>query len=105
MARVTRCAVCGSEVLWTVTEAGKRLAVDPRPDEAGNTTAYRDGLGVWRSRRPSPELPIAPWERLYMPHAATCRTAKTAEAVTVPPVLPPGVADLAAHRRARGRRP
>jgi len=102
MARVTRCAVCGSEVLWTVTEAGKRLAVDPRPDEAGNTTAYRDGLGVWRSRRPSQELPIAPWERLYMPHAATCRDGGKSPQ---PQALPPGVVDLAAHRRARGRRP
>jgi hypothetical protein len=95
------CARCGHEVLWTVTEAGKRQAVDPVPDEAGNTAVYRDGTGTWRSRRPTEELPVMAWERMHIPHVATCKAnapkGKSAE-------LPPGVADLTAYRRkARGR--
>ncbi|MBT3164029.1 hypothetical protein HTV80_13005 [Streptomyces sp. Vc74B-19] len=66
------CPDCRAPVLWTITEAGRRLAVDPTPNELGNTAAYRDGVGTLRSRRPSEELPLLPYERLYMPHVATC---------------------------------
>ncbi|EMF31100.1 hypothetical protein H114_00687 [Streptomyces gancidicus BKS 13-15] len=68
----SRCPVCWAPVLWTITQAGKRLAVDATPNDEGNTAAYRDGTGTMRSRRPSAELPLLPYERLYMPHVATC---------------------------------
>lgn len=73
------CPDCRAPVLWTITEAGRRLAVDPTPTEDGNTAAYRDGVGTLRSRRPSEELPLLPYERLYMPHVATCAARSTGQ--------------------------
>ncbi len=99
--RRTLCASCQRPVLWTRTDAGRQLAVDPAPDPAGNTAVHRDGLGVTRSRRPTEELPKAPWEKLHMPHVASCPARKRAEAT--PAVLPAGVTDLSAFRRTRER--
>ena len=103
--RASRCPQCGAQVLWTVTEAGRRLPVDAAPDPAGNTAVHRDGTGAYRSRRPTAELPLTGWERLHTPHVATC-TGPGLRAGVVPQTrrLPEGVADLAAHRRRdRGR--
>src|SRR3546814_13593483 len=72
MKRYATCHDCRRPILWTITEAGKRLAVDPVPDSAGNTAVWRDGTGTTRSRRPSSELPLTGWERLHMPHVPTC---------------------------------
>ncbi|MGW6391134.1 hypothetical protein ACWFR1_11655 [Streptomyces sp. NPDC055103] len=99
-----KCMACHREVLWTVTDAGKRLAVDPEPDETGNAAVYRDGTGTRRSRRPSEELPLMAWEKLYVPHVATCPARRPATPKR-PAVLPPGVLDLAAYRRRAGGRP
>ncbi|PSK52411.1 hypothetical protein B0E38_04737 [Streptomyces sp. 111WW2] len=102
MHRPAQCGACGSDVLWTITDAGKRLAVNARPDPEGNTAAYRDGTGTWRSRRPTDELPMAPWERLYMPHVATCSARRPAEPPETTRCL--GVINLADERRRRGDR-
>ncbi|WP_378786539.1 J domain-containing protein [Nonomuraea fastidiosa] len=59
-------------IRWTRTEAGKKLAVNLAPDPAGNTAVWRDVHGVLRSRRVTKARPVAPFERLMMPHAATC---------------------------------
>ncbi|WP_439082141.1 hypothetical protein [Streptomyces sp. WL006] len=99
--RRTLCADCRRPVLWTRTDAGKQLAVDPEPDPAGNAAVHRDGLGVTRSRRPTEELPKAPWEKLHVPHVATCPTRKRPKAAST--ALPAGVADLTAFRRTRER--
>lgn len=105
MARRSICMDCHREVLWTVTDAGKRLAVDPEPDEAGNSAVYRDGTGTYRSRRPTGELPIMGWEKLYVPHVATC-PARQRKPVSParPGTLPAGVSDMAAYRRRPGGR-
>ncbi|MDT0567877.1 hypothetical protein RM704_10415 [Streptomyces sp. DSM 3412] len=95
MKRLATCHDCRRPILWTITEAGKRLAVDPDPDSAGNTAVRCDGVGTWRSRRPTTELPINGWERLHMPHVATCPN--RAEQLA----LPVGVTSLAEHRRKR----
>ncbi|MEU3099642.1 hypothetical protein ABZ690_34280 [Streptomyces sp. NPDC006967] len=93
MKRLAPCRDCRRPILWTITEAGKRLAVDLDPDPAGNTAVRCDGTGAWRSRRPTTELPLTGWERLHKPHVATCpqQTEQLA--------LPVGVTSLAAHRR------
>ncbi|GHA28889.1 hypothetical protein GCM10010372_30960 [Streptomyces tauricus] len=93
MKRTLPCRDCRRPILWTITEAGRRLAVDPDPDPAGNAACWRDGTGAWRSRRPSADLPLCGWERLHMPHIATCpdRIEQLA--------LPIGVASLDARRR------
>ncbi|WP_233534060.1 hypothetical protein [Streptomyces murinus] len=101
MPRLSICADCRREVLWTVTDAGKRLAVDPEPTPDGNTAVHRDGTGTRRSRRPSEELPLMGWERLHMPHVATCPGRLRVPAPARPAVLPPGVSDLSAYRRRR----
>ncbi|GGO63113.1 J domain-containing protein [Nonomuraea cavernae] len=78
-------AGCGKPVRWTKTEAGSLLGVNPAPDPNGNTAVWRDVTGVLRSRRVTPEHPLAPWERLMMPHVATCKPA----ARKPPPPPPP----------------
>ncbi|MEU3162224.1 hypothetical protein ACPCAJ_21260 [Streptomyces griseoincarnatus] len=98
MKRLIPCRDCRRPILWTITEAGKRLAVDPDPDPAGNTAVRCDGTGAWRSRRPTQELPLMGWERLHKPHVATCPKR------TVQQALPIGVTSLAAHRRKRRTR-
>lgn len=72
MPAVAYCRVCGAPVRWTVTEGRKRLAVDAEPHPDGNTAVSRDGRGTWLSRRPTRELPVAPYEKLHRPHVATC---------------------------------
>ncbi len=73
MPKPSYCQICGAPIRWTVTEARKRLAVDVAPDPGGNTAVSRDGRGVWLSRRPTEELPVAPFEKLHKPHVATCQ--------------------------------
>lgn len=103
MRATARCLTCHRPVLWTITDAGKRLAVDPEPHPDGNTAVYRDGLGVFRSRRPTEELPATAWEKVYKPHVATCPARPGKPAPVRPETLPPGVADLSAFRRTRER--
>lgn len=68
------CDHCTTPVLWTVTEARRRLPVDPHPDPGGNTACYRVRYGVWASRSldGADAPPPAAWEHLYRPHTATC---------------------------------
>lgn len=100
-----RCPDCQRAVLWTrtepgaTTEGGKRLAVDPEPDPAGNTAIWRDGLGVYRSRRITAERPRWGPERVHMPHPATCPNRQE----QLPLELPAGVIRLDDHRRNRQR--
>lgn len=67
------CVVCGALIRWTITEARRRLPVDVAPHPEGNTAVSRDGRGTWLSRRPTDELPLAPYEKLHRPHQATCK--------------------------------
>lgn len=81
----------------TTTEVGKHLLINPEPDpERGNTAVYRDHLDVLRSRRITAELPAMPWEKVFLPHPATCTEPKT-EQLT----LPDGVTSLTAYRHNR----
>lgn len=82
MPRPSYCTACGAQIRWTITEARKRLAVDAAPDPDGNTAVSRDGRGTWLSRRPTEELPLAPFEKLHKPHVATCADGRAAEPLT-----------------------
>lgn len=67
------CESCGHAILWTVTAAAARLAVDPGESDDGNTAVYTDQTGRYRSRRLTTERPTlehAEWRA--MPHVATC---------------------------------
>lgn len=63
---------CGQIVRKTKTEAGNLLLVNVSPDRDGNTAVWRDVHGVLRSRRVSKDRPLLPYEKLMMPHPATC---------------------------------
>jgi hypothetical protein len=77
--RPSHCTACGALIRWTVTEGRKRLAVDITPDPEGNTAVSRDGRGTWLSRRPTTDLPLAPYEKLHKPHVATCAAPQAVE--------------------------
>lgn len=66
------CDDCGQPVLIAITAAGRRQLLNPQPDEGGNTAVRCDGAGTYRARVPDRELPLFPWERIHMPHPATC---------------------------------
>ncbi|MFF2522281.1 hypothetical protein [Streptomyces liangshanensis] len=72
---VTACASCHAPIRWTVTAAGRPLAVEAEPDTTGtgNTAVYADGTGRLRSRglsRERPALEHAEWRAT--PHIANC---------------------------------
>ena len=94
---LSRCRSCERPVLWTVTRAGRRLAVDPRPDEKGNQACYRVGPRTWQSRslNAADAQPLGSHEHRYMPHVATCKPPARRE----PPVLPDNVIRIDTKRR------
>ncbi|MFF0867651.1 hypothetical protein ACFYUV_38220 [Nonomuraea sp. NPDC003560] len=71
---------CGALVLWTLTEHGRRMAVDAEPHEKGNQAVFKNGPGGWRSRSldGAESRALDPWEHRYKPHVATC-TRRTAQ--------------------------
>lgn len=72
------CGECQASVIWAFTPMGKRMPLDPEPNAEGNTAAYRDGTGRWRARVLRTGEQPAGYERLYMPHFATCPVRKKA---------------------------
>ncbi|MEU9887933.1 hypothetical protein [Sphaerisporangium sp. NPDC051011] len=64
---------CGVRVLITITDHGRRLAVNPHPDPAGNTAIWRAAPGGWRSRALHGEdaMPVQQYEERVVPHVAT----------------------------------
>ncbi|GAA4071045.1 hypothetical protein [Nonomuraea soli] len=100
---LSRCGACGKPILWTLTEAAARMAVDPKPDERGNQACHRVGPRTWRSRSldGADALPAAPYEHQYVPHVATCTPPKAKP----PAELPPNVVRLDPRRRRRTRLP
>ncbi len=100
------CGRCSKSVLWTVTRAGQRMAVDPTPDDRGNQACYRAGPRVWHSRSldAAGALPVQPWEHRYIPHVATCTPPVRQEALPIPLPLPPNVVRLDRRRRRRPSR-
>ncbi|MET7944415.1 hypothetical protein [Streptomyces sp. NPDC005302] len=103
-----RCPDCAQTVLWTRTQpgattaGGRQMPVSRHPDPAGNTAVRRDGTTAWISRRVTDAQPLMGYERLHMPHQATCPAARQKH---LPLELPAGVARLDERRRNRPRRP
>jgi len=101
------CSACRQPVVWAFTAKGKRLALNPDPDPAGNQAAYRDHRPTWLTRQLKDGEEPFTWERRHMPHVATCtglqrRTAPRAP--QVPAVLPPNVIPITSARKGRHRR-
>jgi hypothetical protein len=78
------CRGCGAEILWAVTENGRRMPVDParypREDDKANLAVYTDHLRRVRVRVISADRPLAGFEHRGMPHAATCSAEAAARA-------------------------
>ncbi len=78
------CRGCGAEILWAVTENGRRMPVDParypREDETANLALYTDHLRRLRVRVLRGDRPLAGFEHRGMPHAATCPAEAAARA-------------------------
>lgn len=91
---MTLCRDCEREIIFAVTEKGRRMPLDPErraPDDLTATLAvYRDHLRV-RVRVISTERPLQSFEWRAMPHAATCPprvAARDAQAGRIPNVIP-----------------
>lgn len=91
-ADVVECKLCHAKIRWTVTAAGKPMAVDADPSDDGNTAVYADGVGRLRSRAITDERPTLEFaEWLAMPHAASCTAPRPRQPRRTPrPVRRPG---------------
>jgi hypothetical protein len=70
------CSSCGAAILWTVTEAGKRMPVDATP--SGKATVL--------VRNPDdPNTPISKQRDVYLSHFATCEHAASHRKTTTKP--------------------
>jgi hypothetical protein len=56
------------------------MPLNPHPDPGGNVAAYKDHTGTVRCRTLGKGQQAAGFERIYMPHAATCEKAKERKA-------------------------
>jgi hypothetical protein len=102
------CYDCRAPVTWAVTEAGKRMPLDPQPNADGNQAAYKDGTGGWRTRQLKAGEEPYRHEKRYMPHFATC--AKREKPTTPAPgpaatVLPENVIPISHGRELRRSKP
>lgn len=83
--KIVKCRSCGAEIVWAITERGKRIPLNAEPDNAkGNIViALLDEMAPTRgggmepmfSARTALGLMNANEER-YMPHHAVCPQAK-----------------------------
>jgi hypothetical protein len=86
---------CRRSIRFVTTKNGKQMPIDVTPDESGNVAVYVDETGTWRGRVLGGAAPHR-WERVYMPHAATCAARQP-----TPRRLPAGVVSLDQYRRQR----
>lgn len=104
---------CGQVVRLTVNARGRRVHVDPTPDDRGIIAAYWTG-GQWRSRQLQKGEGLAPHETRWLIHRATCwRLARVNGRPARPPrpgpdrpppgPAPPGLVDATRERLARIR--
>lgn len=75
---------CRERVLYARTERGANQILNPVPDDEGNVAAHKDVHGVWRARHAPLDERVAPPEKRYMPHMATCKKAAEARSATTP---------------------
>jgi hypothetical protein len=92
---MTTCRDCSADIVWGVTEKGRRIPLNPERhdpgDEHANLAVYRDHLSRLHVRVPSVDRPIASFEWRATPHFATCPprvAARDAQAGRIPNVVP-----------------
>lgn len=59
--KTTKCRGCGADIIWTVTENGKNMPIDPKPE-----------LRLVVMGRDDNRAPLAMARNTYMSHFATC---------------------------------
>jgi hypothetical protein len=72
MMRLRNCSACHRPVKWALTVNSKYLPLDPDPDPAGNQAVHYDHTSTLRTRQLGKDQQPYAYERLYMPHVATC---------------------------------
>jgi hypothetical protein len=112
---MSTCRACGERIVFAVVgnKQGRppsRMPLNPDPDPAGNVAVYKEATGALVGRVLGKDKQPLGYERLMMPHFATCPKRSQ------PQQLPQNVTQLdawrkaaAAHGRAqrqrRGKRP
>ncbi len=65
------CKFCNEPIRWAVTDAGKRMPLNPTPDRNGNVVLLPGGQGMNARVLSGPAL--LQWRgQLWMPHFVTC---------------------------------
>lgn len=64
------CSSCSLEILWCVTENGKRIPINPEAVEYGGNITIREGLVHVLAKGEISEA----GEKRYRSHFATCKT-------------------------------
>lgn len=67
------CRSCHAPIWWLVTEAGKRMPVNPTPDPSGNLAVKGCGFLGFRVLKADEDL--AAGETRHVSHFATCPSA------------------------------
>lgn len=98
-----QCPKCHGEVIWGITETGKRMPLDPptypRDDETATAAVFTDHLRRVRVRILRHDRPLEGYERRAMPHFATCPVERAQRAARAGRAVHP------TSRRPRPRQP
>ena len=75
--RLSRCRQCGEPIIFALVgnQQGKpasRMPLNPAPDPAGNVACYRNAAYTLVGRVLGKKQALG-YERVYMPHFATCK--------------------------------
>lgn len=63
---------CDAQIVWAVMAGGKRMPLNADVDPAGNVAVYRDATGTLVGRVLHKDETPEAYERLHLPHFATC---------------------------------
>jgi hypothetical protein len=78
------CDFCGQRLLWATTVYERPIPLDPDPDPDGNQFVYRDATGALRTRQRKKGQQPQAFERIHMPHVATCAASRKPPANVTP---------------------
>ena len=70
--RPRTCSACHQPVKWALTVNNKWIPLDPGPNPDGNQAVHFDHTSTLRTRQLGKDQKPYAYERLHMPHVATC---------------------------------
>lgn len=77
-----QCRACPQQLLFVRMASGKAMPCNADPDPDGNIAVQRDAAGTWIGRALRKDEEPAGYERVYMPHFATCPARKSKDTPT-----------------------